>query len=304
MSGALIQSTAAGLLWPAVPGRPGAELLAQLYQLEPDPVLSVAASTCPATAAVCALGAPCCGNLGILCRTPGGFGAGLDLATFSCVAAAHAARADPGPANPLPAAARVTQWHEIQTSGSTGEVVAVRRTGVNQLLWLALSMRDHLWHQRDFRETLCVIRGNVDARDDARLARDADDQVRARRLRGGRATLQLWTRPAGARPRARSPTQHGRVTERPTLLAARRSAPFPPNRSNPPIPELIQHDLEQVEMRLVVSARLDAKAEARLTEIVQQALAHPFQIRFSYVAGELARSAAGKFEEFVCRVVD
>jgi phenylacetate-CoA ligase len=66
--------------------------------------------------------------------------------------------------------------------------------------------------------------------------------------------------------------------------------------------QLIQHDLENVEMRLVTEAPLDPAAEAHLREIVQQALGHPFAIRFSYVAGELARGAGGKFEEFVCRV--
>jgi phenylacetate-CoA ligase len=66
--------------------------------------------------------------------------------------------------------------------------------------------------------------------------------------------------------------------------------------------QLVQHDLEQVEMRLVIAARLDAGAEARLIEIVQQALGHPFRIRLSYSQGELAPRAGGKFEEFVCRV--
>ena len=44
VTGALFRSTTEGLLWPAVPGRAGTELLAQLYQLEqtqyfPEPLL-------------------------------------------------------------------------------------------------------------------------------------------------------------------------------------------------------------------------------------------------------------------------
>jgi phenylacetate-CoA ligase len=66
--------------------------------------------------------------------------------------------------------------------------------------------------------------------------------------------------------------------------------------------QLIQHDLENVEMRLVVRTKLDATAEARLIAIVQQALGHPFTIRFRYVEGELPRTAGGKFEEFVSLV--
>jgi phenylacetate-CoA ligase len=68
--------------------------------------------------------------------------------------------------------------------------------------------------------------------------------------------------------------------------------------------QLIQHDLEQVEMRLVAEAKLEPASEARLIEIVQQALGHPFRVRLSYVEGELKRSAGGKFEEFVCRVTE
>ena len=68
--------------------------------------------------------------------------------------------------------------------------------------------------------------------------------------------------------------------------------------------QLIQHDLENVEMRLVTEVRLEPAAEMRLREIVQQALGHAFQIRFSYCDGELERSAGGKFEEFVCKVAE
>lgn len=47
---------------------------------------------------------------------------------------------------------------EIQTSGSTGQPVKVKRNGLCQMYWLALTLRDHLWHQRDFTATLAVIR--------------------------------------------------------------------------------------------------------------------------------------------------
>jgi phenylacetate-CoA ligase len=61
--------------------------------------------------------------------------------------------------------------------------------------------------------------------------------------------------------------------------------------------QVVQQELEQVELRLVVGggeagARLDRAAETRLDEIVQHALGHPFQIRFSYMAGALPRSGA------------
>lgn len=47
---------------------------------------------------------------------------------------------------------------EFHTSGSTGQPVRVRRTDRCQLIWLALTLRDHLWHQRNFAGTLASIR--------------------------------------------------------------------------------------------------------------------------------------------------
>jgi phenylacetate-CoA ligase len=67
--------------------------------------------------------------------------------------------------------------------------------------------------------------------------------------------------------------------------------------------QLLQHSLQEVEMRLVTAGgTLGAAAEERLTAIVREALGYPFRIRFNYFEGELARSAGGKFEEFVCLV--
>jgi phenylacetate-CoA ligase len=47
------------------------------------------------------------------------------------------------------------------TSGSTGEPVTVRRTSVCELQWLAYTMREHLWHDRDFSGRLATVRANV-----------------------------------------------------------------------------------------------------------------------------------------------
>lgn len=44
------------------------------------------------------------------------------------------------------------------TSGSTGQPVCVHRTDLCQMVWLGLTLRDHLWHQRNFSGTLAVIR--------------------------------------------------------------------------------------------------------------------------------------------------
>lgn len=50
---------------------------------------------------------------------------------------------------------------ETHTSGSTGEPVVVRRTAVGQMDWLATTLREHLWHNRNFGAPACVIRANI-----------------------------------------------------------------------------------------------------------------------------------------------
>jgi len=447
-----------GLFWPAVPGRAAADLLAQLYQLEhsqyfPQQLLRTRqlqqfAQLARHAAETSEFHAQRLGAAGPQARDPWTWARfeALPLLTrrelLTQAPQIHSQRPPESHG----------QWHEIQTSGSTGEVVAVRRTGVNQLLWLALSMRDHLWHRRDFRKTLCVLRANIDARDAAATAREAgwgppitllhetgpcytrplstDVAAQAQwllerdpeylltyptnlgalidhfettaqrppklvevRTIGETLSPALRTRcqavlgvpivdtysaqevgvialqcpesglyhvhaeslvvevlsPDG---RACAPGETGRVVVTdlhnfatpliryelrdyaeagpacpcgrtlPTLqrvLGRQRNMVVLPNgqRYWPLVGlhhfrqiaqilqyQLIQHDLEQVEMRLVIATQLTPAAEARLTAIVQQALGHPFTIRFTYVEGELPRTTGGKFEEFVCLVTD
>ncbi len=47
---------------------------------------------------------------------------------------------------------------EVTTSGSTGEPVKMRKTEVGRLFWAACTIRDHLWHGRDFAGRLTSIR--------------------------------------------------------------------------------------------------------------------------------------------------
>jgi phenylacetate-CoA ligase len=50
---------------------------------------------------------------------------------------------------------------ETSTSGSTGEPVVVRRTAVGNFDWLALTLREHFWQDRDFTQRFCAIRGTI-----------------------------------------------------------------------------------------------------------------------------------------------
>jgi phenylacetate-CoA ligase len=49
------------------------------------------------------------------------------------------------------------------SSGSTGEPVMVKRTFVNQLDWMAMTLRDHLWWCRDFSGRQAAIRHSADS---------------------------------------------------------------------------------------------------------------------------------------------
>jgi phenylacetate-CoA ligase len=50
----------------------------------------------------------------------------------------------------------------VTTSGSTGRPVTVTRTALDALFWDAHTLRGHLWHRRDLRGKLAVIRAQGD----------------------------------------------------------------------------------------------------------------------------------------------
>ena len=60
------------------------------------------------------------------------------------------------------AAAQLPRGHEpsgyVTTSGSTGEPVRMKKTAVCRHLWAACTIRDHLWHGRDFAGRMTSIR--------------------------------------------------------------------------------------------------------------------------------------------------
>jgi phenylacetate-CoA ligase len=82
----------------------------------------------------------------------------------------------------------------VQTSGSTGQTVTVMKTEVTQLFWLALAMREHLWHERDFSATLAIIKAMTPTMDDPILA--------AKMGWGHPATLLFETGPSYSQPLA------------------------------------------------------------------------------------------------------
>lgn len=340
--------------------------------------------------------------------------------------------------------------HKVQTSGSTGQMITVLRTEVTQLFWLALAMREHLWHQRDFSASLAVIKAFTPTLDDrteaARigwghpanllfdtgpsysqpLSMDVAQQAawlaridprylltypsnlsalldrfesggtlppslrqirtigetlhpglleRCQRL-GGIGIVDMYSSqevglialqcPVSGLYHAQSesllvevlnddgqpckPGEAGRIVITdlhnfatpiiryeirdyaevgpacpcgrglPTLsriMGRRRNmVVFPDGKRHWPLVgayrfrevadirqyQVIQHALDEIEVRLVVEHPLSGKQEARLTALIHNALGHPFPLRFSYFNQELPRTRGGKFEEFVSLV--
>ncbi len=48
--------------------------------------------------------------------------------------------------------------YQISSSGSTGQMVTVEGTQINQFFWDALTLREHSWHRRDLTAKLAAIR--------------------------------------------------------------------------------------------------------------------------------------------------
>ena len=151
-----------GLLWPAVPGADGAQLLAALFQLEQsqwwdaealrahqfrqlEQVVAHAWREVPFYRA----------RLEAAGLRPG---EAIDENSWGRVPllrrrdvqdqhlAAGAVPPSHGPTSIL------------RTSGSTGEPIAITGTALSNFFWQVFTLRDHLWHRRDLRGRLAAIR--------------------------------------------------------------------------------------------------------------------------------------------------
>ena len=65
--------------------------------------------------------------------------------------------------------------------------------------------------------------------------------------------------------------------------------------------QLIQHSLEDVEVKLVINKPLNNEQQTILTKFIQEALGYPFNIRYKFL-DNIPRSKSGKFEEFISKV--
>ncbi len=65
--------------------------------------------------------------------------------------------------------------------------------------------------------------------------------------------------------------------------------------------QYVQHSLEDVEKKMVVSEPLTTEQEEKMRALIIKDLGYPFRITLSY-HDEIPRSPRGKFEEFICEV--
>ncbi|MGH6945895.1 MAG: phenylacetate--CoA ligase family protein [Kiloniellales bacterium] len=159
-----MRSQVAGIAWPAVLGGPLARVLALLQQLDQSqwwsaerlaeaqlaqaaPVLRYASARSPFFARRF-------GGLGLDPDRP------LDAETWRSLplltrrdiqATGEELFCDPSPREHGAVGS-------TQTSGSTGQPVTVRKTGLANLFWQAITLREHDWHCRDVTATIASIR--------------------------------------------------------------------------------------------------------------------------------------------------
>ena len=162
-----LRSILEGNLWPALPSQRGAALLALLYQLEEtqwwsaerlaehqllqlQSLLRHAWETVPYYRM----------RLGAAGYRPGG---AIDLAAWRALPLLS--RRDLQKTGKSLVSLRLPPEYaptiEVQTSGSTGQPVKVVGTQLDALMWEALTLREHLWHRRDPKGRLAVIRANA-----------------------------------------------------------------------------------------------------------------------------------------------
>lgn len=195
-----LKSNAAGIGWPAIPDPVAANLLAQLLQLDDSQWWTTQRLQQSQLEQFARLATHAASQSSFFRERL--LQAGLDASqpwtpeTFSSIPLLTRAelmqQAEHIHCRALPGNHGAVQ--QVQTSGSTGQVVTVRRTEVTQLIWLSLTMREHLWHQRDFAATLAVIKA---------LTPTMDDPAEAARIGWGHpASLLFDTGPSYAQPLA------------------------------------------------------------------------------------------------------
>jgi phenylacetate-CoA ligase len=183
-----LRSTISGVVWPAVPDAKAASMLALLYQFDqtqwwpPEELRAAQFRQLALLLAHAAATVPFYRER----LMAAGFDSQRPLTTELWQRIPVLERREVQQAGTALHSGKLPRAHgktfTVTTSGSTGRPVTVVRTAVDGLHWDAHTLRGHLWHRRDLRGKLAVIR-----------AQDAD---KARWPRG--APLGRWGNVTGA----------------------------------------------------------------------------------------------------------
>lgn len=166
-----LQSRLPGVAWPAVPGQQGLLLAALLTQLEQSQWWPAAAIERAQMRQLRVLLEHAQRHSPFHAQRLAGFRPVSDLR--ECLAAIPLMRrADLQSRRAEIDSAWVPPEHGelslAQSTGSTGEPVSVRRSALNGLVWMAMTLREHLWQRRDFSRSLAVIRAQLAEEDTER----------------------------------------------------------------------------------------------------------------------------------------
>jgi phenylacetate-CoA ligase len=162
-----------GVVWPAVPGQQGLLLAALLTQLEQSQWLPVTAIELAQTRQLHALIEHARRHSPFHAERLAEFRPDQAASLRDCLSAIPVMRRDDLQKRraDIDCAWLPPEHGDLslaQSSGSTGEPVAVRRSGLNGLIWMAMTLREHLWQRRDFSQSLAIIRAQFAAEDTAR----------------------------------------------------------------------------------------------------------------------------------------
>jgi phenylacetate-CoA ligase len=168
-----LQSRLPGVVWPAVPGQQGLLLAALLTQLEQSQWLPAAAIEEAQARQLRVLVEHAQRHSRFHAQRLGGFRPTQVQDLRECLSAIPLMRRSDLQSRraEIDCAWLPPEHGELslaQSTGSTGEPVAVRRSGLNGLIWMAMTLREHLWQRRDFSQSLAVIRAQLAEEDKAR----------------------------------------------------------------------------------------------------------------------------------------
>jgi phenylacetate-CoA ligase len=162
-----------GVVWPAVPGQQGVILATLLAQLEQSQWLSAAAIEAAQLSQLRVLIEHAQRHSAFHAKRLAGCRPGQASSLCECLSALPLMRrADLQSSRAEIDCAWLPAEHGevsvVRSSGSTGEPVSVRRSGLNGLIWMTMTLREHFWQRRDFSQSLAVIRAQLAEEDTER----------------------------------------------------------------------------------------------------------------------------------------